>query len=117
MGVVPGGLPPAPLESWEKRQREPGGNPLGRRRFVYNYHTLDRYNIPLASVAVLADDGPNWHPDEFRNSLVSCVAGVRFRPVKSLGFAAHPRNRAGPGRRPPTLVVERLVSPAREGTC
>src|SRR5947209_19238484 len=60
-----------------------------RRMYVYNYRIFDRYNRPVASLAVLADDDPSWRPDEFRQSLFGCEAGIRFRPVKLLDFAAY----------------------------
>jgi hypothetical protein len=59
------------------------------RMYVYNYRVFDRYNRPVASLAVFADDEPNWRPSEFWNSLFDCEAGIRFRPVKLLDFAAH----------------------------
>lgn len=30
--------------------------------FVYNYRIFDRYDRPVASLAVLADDDPGWRP-------------------------------------------------------
>src|SRR5262249_47785277 len=60
-----------------------------KRLYVYNYRVFDRYNRPVASLAVLADDDPQWRPDEFRQSLFGCETGIRFRPVKLLDFAAH----------------------------
>src|SRR5947209_3386514 len=60
-----------------------------KRMYVYNYRIFDRYNKPVASLAVLADDDPGWRPDEFRSSLFGCEAGIRFRPVKLLDFAAY----------------------------
>jgi hypothetical protein len=62
---------------------------FAKRMYVYNYRIFDRYNRPVASLAVLADDDPNWRPDEFHNRLFGCEAGIRFRPVKLLDFAAH----------------------------
>jgi hypothetical protein len=59
-----------------------------KRMYVYNYRIFDRYNRPVASLAVLADDDPGWRPDEFRQSLFGCETGIRFRPVKLLDFAA-----------------------------
>jgi hypothetical protein len=61
---------------------------LPRRIYVYNYRVFDRYNRPVASLAVLADDDPNWRPTEFRNTLFGCEAGLRFPAVKLLDFAA-----------------------------
>jgi hypothetical protein len=60
-----------------------------KRMYVYSYRIFDRCNRPVASLAVLADDDPNWRPDEFRQSLFGCETGIRFRPVKLLDFAAH----------------------------
>ncbi len=59
------------------------------RMYVYNYRVFDRYNRPVASLAVLADDDPNWRPDEYRRSLFDCEASLRFQHVKLLDFAAH----------------------------
>src|SRR4029077_3682091 len=58
------------------------------RMYVYNYRIFDRYNRPVASLAVLADDDPDWRPTEFRNELFGCEAGIRFPAVKLLDFAA-----------------------------
>jgi hypothetical protein len=60
-----------------------------RRMYVYNYRVFDRYNRPVASLAVLADDDPDWRPTDFRNSLFGCETGIRFPVVKLLDFAAH----------------------------
>jgi hypothetical protein len=59
------------------------------RVYVYNYRVHDRYNRPVASLAVLADDDPDWRPTEYRSNLFGCEAGIRFPPVKLLDFAAH----------------------------
>jgi hypothetical protein len=58
-----------------------------RRIYVYNYRIFDRYNRPVASLAVLADDDPDWRPTEFRSRLFGCEAGLRFPHVKLLDFA------------------------------
>ena len=60
-----------------------------RRMYVYNYRVFDRYNRPVASLAVLADDDPNWRPMDFSSNLFGCEAGIRFPAVKLLDFAAH----------------------------
>ena len=59
-----------------------------KRMYVYNYRVFDRYNRAVASLAVLADDDPDWRPGEFWNSLFGCEAGLRFPAVKLLDFAA-----------------------------
>jgi hypothetical protein len=60
-----------------------------RRMYVYNYRVFDRYNRPVASWAVLADDDPDWRPMDFQNSVFDCDAGIHFPAVKLLDFAAH----------------------------
>jgi predicted DNA-binding ribbon-helix-helix protein len=59
-----------------------------KRMYVYNYRVFDRYNRPVASLAVLADDDPAWRPTDFRSSLFGCEAGLRFPAVKLLDLAA-----------------------------
>jgi hypothetical protein len=59
------------------------------RMYVYNYRIFDRYNRPVASLAVLADDDPGWRPTEYRTTLFGCEAGIRFPVVKLLDLAAH----------------------------
>src|SRR5438132_9694486 len=59
-----------------------------QRMYVYNYRIFDRYNRKVASLAVLADDDPDWRPFEFRNDLFGCETGIHFPAVKLLDFAA-----------------------------
>jgi hypothetical protein len=60
-----------------------------KRMYVYNYRVFDRYNRPVASLAVLADDDPDWRPSEYHQNLFGCEVGIRFPPVKLLDFATH----------------------------
>ena len=57
------------------------------RMFVYHYRIFDRYNVAVTSLAVLADDDPNWRPTEFRQRLLGCEAALRFPAAKLLDFA------------------------------
>ena len=59
---------------------------FAERMYVYNHRIFDRYNRPVASLAVLADEDANWRPSEFRNSLFGCETGIRFPVVKLLDF-------------------------------
>ncbi len=59
-----------------------------QRMFVYNYRIFDRYNRSVASLAVLADDDPNWRPNEFRQNLFGYETTVRFPIVKLLDLTA-----------------------------
>src|SRR5439155_13356893 len=61
---------------------------FARRMYVYNYRLFDRYNRTVVSLAVLADDNPEWRPHEFWSSLWGCEAGIEFPAVKLLDFAA-----------------------------
>lgn len=58
------------------------------RMYVYNYRIFDRYNKRVASIAVLADDDPDWRPDEFRQDLFGCETGIRFPTTKLLDLAS-----------------------------
>jgi hypothetical protein len=59
------------------------------RMYVYNYRIFDRYNKPVASLAVLADDDPNWRPSEYRSGRFGCEASLHFPAVKLLDWAEH----------------------------
>jgi hypothetical protein len=56
------------------------------RMYTYNFRVFDRFHRPVASLAVLADDDPEWRPDEFRQSVLECEAGLRFPMKKLLDF-------------------------------
>jgi hypothetical protein len=56
--------------------------------YVYNCRVFDKYNRCVASLAVLADDDPNWRPTEFHQALFDCEAGLHFPSVNLLDFAA-----------------------------
>jgi hypothetical protein len=57
------------------------------RLFTYNYRLYDRYRRPVATLAVLADDGENWKPTHFGYQLFGCEMGIRFPTVKLLDYA------------------------------
>jgi hypothetical protein len=57
--------------------------------YVYNYRIFDRYNRSVASLAVLADDDPNWRPNEFRQELFGCKSAICIPTAKLLDFAAY----------------------------
>jgi len=78
------------------------------RMYVYNYRIFDRYNKPVASFAVLADDDPNWRPSEFRQSVLGCETGIRFPMVKLLDFAAHEAELTASSNPFATLVLAHL---------
>lgn len=60
---------------------------FAKRMFVYNYRIFDRYDRPVASMAVLADDSPGWKPQEFGFEVLDCQMGIRFPVAKLLDYA------------------------------
>jgi hypothetical protein len=59
---------------------------FAHRMFVYHYRIFDRYNRQVVSLAVLADDRPNWRPDRFAYDLWGCGLDFHFPVVKLLDF-------------------------------
>ena len=60
---------------------------FAERMFTYNYRIYDRYRRPAASLAVLADPRPGWHPDHFGYELFGCRMHLDFPVVKLLDYA------------------------------
>ena len=56
---------------------------FAKRMFVYNYRIYDRYDKPVASLAVLADEHANWRPDYFSYGLLGSETSIRF-PIAKL---------------------------------
>ncbi len=62
---------------------------FAKRMYVYNYRLFDRYDREVISLAVLADDDPNWRPDHYGYTRWGFRAGIEFPSVKLLDFAPH----------------------------
>ena len=60
---------------------------FGKRMFVYNYRIFDRYDRPVVSLALLADQRPTWRPDSFGYELWGCKIGIEFPVVKVTDYA------------------------------
>jgi hypothetical protein len=56
---------------------------FAKRMFVYNYRIFDRYDKPVASMAILADEHVNWRPDHFCYSVLGSETSIRF-PIAKL---------------------------------
>ncbi len=57
------------------------------RMFVYHYHIFDAYDYPeVVSLAILADDDPNWRPNTFGYQNVGSWLQFGFTTVKLLDF-------------------------------
>ena len=61
---------------------------FARRMLVYNYRIFDRYGQEMISLAVLADDDPDWRPSRYEYGRWGCRTGIEFRSVKLLDYAA-----------------------------
>ncbi len=57
---------------------------FAKRVFTYHYRLFDRYDRPIASLAVLADDHQGWHPRGFGYELLGCRIQLEFPVVKLL---------------------------------
>ncbi len=59
---------------------------FGYRVFVYHYRIHDLYRLPVASLAVLADENPRWYVDGYDTELWGCTNRFRFPSVKVLDY-------------------------------
>jgi hypothetical protein len=59
---------------------------FAQRMYVYNYRLRDRYNRPVVSLAVLADDRPQWRPHTYETSVLGCEVRFHFPVVKLLDY-------------------------------
>ncbi|MRW92120.1 transposase [Duganella sp. FT80W] len=66
-------------------QRDTG---FAERVFTYHYRVYDRYRRPVASLAVLADDGTNWRPSSFSYDLMGSQMALFFPIVKLHDYAS-----------------------------
>ncbi len=60
---------------------------FAQRLFTYNYRLYDRYALPIASLAVLADDEETWRPDHYGFEVLGCRHQLQFPVVKLLDWA------------------------------
>jgi hypothetical protein len=57
-----------------------------KRMYVYNYRLGDRYDIPVASLAILGDERISWRPDRYQSELWGCAVDFRFPVVKLVDY-------------------------------
>ena len=55
---------------------------FGKRMFSYNYRLRDRYDCPVASLAILADESSIWRPRSYQDSIWGCNVLFEFPIVK-----------------------------------
>jgi len=75
------------------------------RMFVYHYRILDRYNREVVSLAILADENPEWRPDQYGHGLWGCEVQFRYPVVKLLDYRKAPGLLESAGRDPFAVVV------------
>lgn len=71
-------------ETWVLIHVEVQGEPergFAERMYVYHYRLFDRYRVDVVSLAVLADETPDYRPREYRRGRWGChvVFGFRWR--------------------------------------
>ena len=82
----------AGLEQWVllhvevQAQRDPE---FPRRMFDYYSRICQRYNRPVASLAILADAHPRWQPTAYEQALWNCKVRLEFPVVKLSDLAAN----------------------------
>lgn len=60
---------------------------FAERVFTYHYRVYDRFRRPLASMAVLADNGMRWRPASFGYQLLGCSMRLDFPVIKLRDYA------------------------------
>jgi hypothetical protein len=59
---------------------------FGERMFVYYYRLRDKYDLPIASLAILGDERETWRPQPFQTALWGCRVQFEFPIVKLLDY-------------------------------
>ena len=59
---------------------------FGKRMFVYNYRIFDLYDHEVVSLAVLADNDPNWRPHSFSYGDFGSLTSLEFPVVKIFDY-------------------------------
>ncbi len=59
-----------------------------RRMFVYNHRIFDLYDREVISLAILADDDPDWRPSRFEYGRWGFRTSIEFPVVKLLDYAS-----------------------------
>ena len=60
---------------------------FAERLYIDHYKIRDRYQVPVASLAVLADTDHRFRPQQFSSALWDCRVDFRFPMVKLLDYA------------------------------
>ncbi len=65
-------------------EREPN---YALRMFTYNYRAFDLEQMPVVSLAILADESSHWRPAEYGHVLWGTQINFKFNAVKLLDYA------------------------------
>jgi hypothetical protein len=60
---------------------------FAKRIYTYNYRLFDRYDRPIASMAILADSNKHWKPEHFAYEVLGCCHRLDFPTAKLLDYA------------------------------
>ncbi|MCL4868038.1 MAG: DUF4351 domain-containing protein [Anaerolineae bacterium] len=77
------------IETWVLIHIEIQGQKDGEftlRMYVYNYRIFDRYQRPVASLAILTDEYANWRPDHYESEIWGSKSRLDFPVVKLLDY-------------------------------
>lgn len=61
---------------------------LPERMYIYNYRIFDRYQKPVMSVAILADDDLRWRPTAYERRSWYTTLHFEFATIKLLDYAS-----------------------------
>ncbi|SDW35538.1 cytosolic protein [Thiocapsa roseopersicina] len=76
-------------ETWVLIHTEVQGEPdpgFARRLYTYHSRLMDRYDRPVATLVILADEQRDWRPERYYHALWGCEAVLVFPVVKLLDF-------------------------------
>lgn len=76
-------------ETWVLIHVEVQGEPesaFAQRMYTYHYRLLDRYNVDVVSLAVLADTRQSFRPDRYQRGRWGCELNFRFPVAKLLDW-------------------------------
>ena len=59
---------------------------FAERMYVYRYRIYDRFAVPIASIAILADESPTWRPTMFETGLWGSRDLSEFVSIKLLDY-------------------------------
>ena len=59
---------------------------FAKRMFIYNSRLLDRYDLDVISLAVLADDRKSWRPNQYKYRRLGFKREMKFPIIKLLDY-------------------------------